>query len=440
MPQQSTDHIDDPALLGRRLREARLAGGLRQGDLAFAGCSIGYISRIEAGMRAPSLQVVRRLAQGLGVSERWLATGEPDVPEGAVALARLRDASIALRLEQVDEAEALYAALADDETDPIVLACVEAGLGQVAFRRGEAHGAIARIQRAFVLDPALDDAAAADTLGRAYARTGDTESAVVLFRRWLERAEADSDPALRLRFAVLLTNALIDNGSHGEAMALLARTLDDTDGGDSVALARIYWSQSRLHALRDEHDAAGFNARRAFELLETTEHTYYRAKAHLLLAFTELDAGNPHEALVLLDHGRALLGSAATPHDVAEFDLEQARALVALGQPEEAAALAMRTAKLMREEGHPADAARCYGQIAAAFDRLGDTARAIEVYELAIEFLETSATPLFSDIFAHYGDILEREGRDDEAFDAYKRGAHHSGSAARRQAEETSAR
>ena len=82
MPQQSADHIDDPVLLGRRLREARLAGGLRQGDLAFAGCSIGYISRIESGMRVPSLQVVRRLAGSVGVSERWLATGEPDIPEG----------------------------------------------------------------------------------------------------------------------------------------------------------------------------------------------------------------------------------------------------------------------------------------------------------------------------------------------------------------------
>ena len=440
MPQQSADHIDDPVLLGRRLREARLAGGLRQGDLAFAGCSIGYISRIESGMRVPSLQVVRRLAGSVGVSERWLATGEPDVPEGSLARARLRDASIALRLDQVDEAETSYVAIADGETDPNVLACVEAGLGQVAFRRGEAHDAIAHLQRAFVLDPALDDAGAADTLGRAYARTGDTESAVVLFRRWLDRADALSDPALRLRFAVLLTNALIDNGSHGEAMALLARILSDTDGGDSVALARIYWSQSRLHALRDEHDAAGRNARRAFELLETTEHTYYRAKAHLLLAFTELGAGNPEEALNLLDQGRSLLGSAAMPYDAAEFDLEQARALVLLRRPEEAAALAMRTADLLRKEGHPADAARCYGQIAAAFDGLGDTARAIEVYELAIEFLETSATPLFTHIYARYGDILEREGREAEAFEAYKRAAQHSGGAARRRAEETNAR
>ncbi len=437
MPQQSTDHIDDPVLLGRRLRETRLAGGQRQGDLAFVGCSIGYISRIEAGMRVPSLQVVRRLAASLGVSERWLATGEP---ECSSALVRLRDASIALRLEQVDEAAALYEAIADDEADTVILARAEAGLGQVAFRRGEAHDAIARIQRAFALDPTLDDAGAVDTLGRAYARTGDTESAVVLFRRWLDHAVADSDPVMRLRFAVLLTNALIDNGSHGEATALLARTLADTEGGDTVALARIYWSQSRLHALREEHEAAGRNARRAFELLETTEHTYFRAKAHLLLAFTELDAGNPGEGLALLDQGRSLLGSAATPYDLAEFDLEQARALVMIGQPDEAAALAMRTATLMRQEGHPADAARCYGQIAAAYDQRGDTARAIEIYKLAIEFLETSATGLFSDIFARYGDILERDGRDDEAFEAYKRAARHVGAAARGRAEETSTR
>ena len=63
MARQTGIHIDSPAALGRRLREARLAAGLRQSDLSFDGCSISYISRLEKGERQPSLQLIEQLAR-----------------------------------------------------------------------------------------------------------------------------------------------------------------------------------------------------------------------------------------------------------------------------------------------------------------------------------------------------------------------------------------
>jgi transcriptional regulator with XRE-family HTH domain len=68
-------HVDDPVAVGRRLKEARVAAGLSQRELSFSGCSAAYISRLEAGGRVPSLQLVRRLASKLGVDEQYLATG-----------------------------------------------------------------------------------------------------------------------------------------------------------------------------------------------------------------------------------------------------------------------------------------------------------------------------------------------------------------------------
>ena len=68
-------HVDDPAAVGRRLREARLAAGLSQRQLSFPGCSAAYISRLEAGDRVPSLQLLRKLALKLGADEQHLATG-----------------------------------------------------------------------------------------------------------------------------------------------------------------------------------------------------------------------------------------------------------------------------------------------------------------------------------------------------------------------------
>jgi transcriptional regulator with XRE-family HTH domain len=68
-------HVDDPAAVGRRLKEARIAAGLSQRQLSFPGCSAAYISRLEAGDRVPSLQLLRKLAQKLNADEEYLATG-----------------------------------------------------------------------------------------------------------------------------------------------------------------------------------------------------------------------------------------------------------------------------------------------------------------------------------------------------------------------------
>ena len=78
-------HVDDPAAVGRRLKDARLAAGLSQRQLSFPGCSAAYISRLEAGDRVPSLQLLRKLAAKLNADEQFLATGveqiQQDPPE-----------------------------------------------------------------------------------------------------------------------------------------------------------------------------------------------------------------------------------------------------------------------------------------------------------------------------------------------------------------------
>jgi transcriptional regulator with XRE-family HTH domain len=68
-------HVDDAAAVGRRLKEARLAAGLSQRQLSFPGCSAAYISRLEAGDRVPSLQLLRKLSAKLNADEQYLATG-----------------------------------------------------------------------------------------------------------------------------------------------------------------------------------------------------------------------------------------------------------------------------------------------------------------------------------------------------------------------------
>ncbi len=422
MPRQTTQHIDAPAQVGRRLRDARIAAGLTQTALAFPGCSVGYISRIEAGLRVPSLQVVRELAHRLGVSESWLAVGEDSAAAESARASLASDADLALRFGHVDEAAELFARLEHEAASPAERARALAGLGHVAYQREELPRAIELLEEALREDSEIRDGAFFDVLGRAYARTGDVGSAVGLFRRALARAEELGDPSARLRFAVLLADALIDAADFQQAAALLAQVLTETDGGDPVVLARMHWSQARLHAQRREHEVAARHARRAVELLDASEHALYRARAHHLLGSASLDAGDPLEALRVLEAGLALLGKHATPRETAAFRLEMARALAMLGRTEEAASLAL-AAAADHPVDHPANAGRSFAALAQLFDERGEEERALELYELALELLERAPTRHAAEACARYGALLERLGRRDGAFEVYKRAA-----------------
>src|SRR3954451_21605918 len=329
MPRSLTTHIDSPAELGTRLRSARETAGFSQRQLAFDGCTAAYISRLEAGARVPSLQMINELAVRLGVSSQWLATG---VESSFAEPTDLLEAEVALRIGDIDEAERLYRARLQPG-DPCRAAAV-AGLGQIAFRAERFDEAIELLREALMLNggKTLADPSAVDSLGRAYARIGDRESAIAVFQSGVSEAAAVDASVEKLRFTILLANVLIDNGTYADAEQLLAGVISLAgELQDPVVSARIYWSQSRLHGSRGEAALAARYARRALDILERTENTSYVALAYQLLAFAEIEAGNGETALELLDRGRRLLGSEMTDTAEVWFSIERARALVLTG-------------------------------------------------------------------------------------------------------------
>src|SRR4051812_1696759 len=324
MPRSLTTHIDSPKEVGRRLKEARDRAGFSQRQLAFPGCTAAYISRLEAGARVPSLQMINQLAARLDVSGQWLATGVDAV---AVEPPDLIEAEVALRLGDVDEAEALFRAHLPE--GDAYRGAAFAGLGQIAFRRGQLQEAIRLLEQALSLrgGRALADPGAVDTLARAHAMAGSLDSSLALLERAVEEARAAEASLEELRFAVLLANALIDAGEYGRAESTLARVIRIADdSGDPVAAARLFWSQSRLHSLRHEPQLAQRYARRALEILERTENDSYVALAYHLLACTEVEAGHGDEALQHLERGRGLFGGELAPRDDAKFSTLEARA------------------------------------------------------------------------------------------------------------------
>lgn len=327
--------------------------------------------------------MLRELGTRLVVSDGWLATGTE--MRGA---SRLRDAEIALRLDDVDEAARLFELSLKEAEDKTSRARALEGLAELALRSGDPRRAVELGEGALqeAGQHPEDRPSLAECLARAHAALGQLAPAIALLTRCRDHLE---DDALQfVRFSTLLGAALTDGGNFAEAEQVIGSALArGRDLADPYARARLYWSQSRLLVEEGKSEAAEEYARKTLETLRATEDEY--AVGHILqtLAHITINLGRPGEALDLLKEGWPKIASVGTPLETAQFRIEEARALAALGENEEARRLAMEVTQALGET-HPTDAGRAYVLLGETFAAVGEHARAREVYELGIDLLE----------------------------------------------------
>jgi tetratricopeptide (TPR) repeat protein len=354
------------------------------------------------------------------VSAEYLATGV----EGGSVEALLAEADVATRFDDLDRAEEIYdRALADGASTNPTTGAALLGLGEIAWRRGHHRDAVDFLERACRAELSSEGRTwAADRLGRSYALLGEYESSLAVLERALDATVEADDELGQLRFATLLANALLDSGNFGRAEELLARALNVADHAiDPVDVARIWWTQSRLHIQLDHPDVAARYAHKAIDLLEAAEHSGFASAAFQLLARIENDRGNGAEALSLLDRGLPAVVRSGSDYYKAMFDLERARALFLLGDTEAAGSAAMGAAGLL-ERVSPSDAGHGYTVLAEVFVALALPERALELYELAAEQLPEN-DPFRADVYTALGELLESQGREKHALEAYKAAA-----------------
>ena len=152
-------HVDDPAAVGRRLRDARIAAGLSQRKLSFPGCSAAYISRLEAGERVPSLQLLRKLAQKLNSDEQYLATGVERIEQ---APPEVVDAEVERRLAGRGDARPEETRPPGGLADPADRARVLWEHSRTLMRAGDRRSAARYARDALALLDYADDRARAD--------------------------------------------------------------------------------------------------------------------------------------------------------------------------------------------------------------------------------------------------------------------------------------
>jgi tetratricopeptide (TPR) repeat protein len=418
MPRRPSTHVDDPVAVGERLRQARETAGLTQRQLSFDGCTAAYVSRIEAGARVPSLQIVHEFAKRLGVRPEYLATGSL----GAEDLSsELLEAEVALRIGNEERAAELYEAALATADSSAALAQTQLGLGRLALRRSDISDGIALLEQA--LDSgalgAGDASAAANALGRSYVSQNRYDEAFALFERFLEEARSRGDQFDEIRFALLLANTYIDHGDYARAHATLGEVLDLARRTiDPTLRASLYWSQSRVYLSQGEPDRAAEYAQLAIATLRAAEQTLEAARALLLLAFIENDRGNPEAALALVEEGEPMVAAAGKATDAAMFAVERARALSALGEGQEAVELLLGIVPRLNAAA-PKDAARAYSAVADIFRKQGDLPRALELYELAVEQAPTPSRHVAAALKA-MAEIYEEQGETQKALELLK--------------------
>ncbi|HSS73887.1 MAG TPA: tetratricopeptide repeat protein [Gaiellaceae bacterium] len=400
------------------MKEARLAAGMSQRELSFPGCTAVYICRIEKGDRVPSLQLLRELARRLGVDENYLATGAARV-DGADGLV---EADVALRLDQLELAEQLYTQTLEASIDRVNRGRALGGLGEIDLHAGRLDEAIELLEesRRLLGDGLAGYPGIVDALARAYGLASEFEQAIALLEHSLQLARDHGDDRAEARFLVLLADVLIDNGNLASARELLGHSLAKSEEStDPILQARLYWSQSRLHSADANAEAASRYARMALAAIELTENVSYAARAHQLLAHVELEQGNAEEALDLVDRGQALAARAGGADADGYFKIARAQALAQLGREEEAIAGAMELAGAF--ESRPDLAGRAYAVAADVYAQTGDRARALELYELSGELMAERDPAFIRELYGKMAELLEAEGRKDDALELLKR-------------------
>ncbi len=221
---------------------------------------------------------------------------------------------------------------------------------------------------------------------------------------------------------MILANVLIDLSQFDRAETLIGDALASTgSAGDPISLARCLWSQSRLQTGRGNNDLAAGYAEQALSIIKTTEHTHYAARAHQVLAYIEIERGEPQKALDLLDEAMPLVERGGDQHALAVFQLERARALVAVGDFDQARQLA---GELIRQvEGlSTADSARALSILADILAKTGDTDQALGIYEAAAEELAGHEhEAMLIDVYTRWSDLLAQTGDTKRALEIARR-------------------
>jgi len=394
MSAMDEDFRESPETLGQRLRRLRKERGLSQKAISGPGLTTAHISRIEAGLRRPSVRAIRALAKQLDVSPEYLETGRPLGPRGDLEV-RIADAELELRIGTRAEANTdTLRSLATDARalgDPMLTARAVAALG-LTLSASAAYGvAIPLLEEATssvsITPPLRPDVYIA--LAQAYSAVGRRVDAVDSLESALGfiEAHAHEHAGAYMRLAVNLSYALTDAGRLDEAREVLEEAVRRHGNNcDRRAQVSTYWTLARIAGMSGDSATALEHMRRAIALLEADEDSLALANAYGLFGQILVVDGRFEEARDPLGRCVSALEREGRVDDLGVLVADQAKCAVNLGDTDEAERLANKALQLLTQS--PSYQGGAIGVLAMVQSRRGQTAEAESLFEKSVDLLE----------------------------------------------------
>jgi len=412
-----------------------MARGLTQATLAGDGISSGYVSRIESGVRRPTLKVLTELARRLNKPVDQLLRGVTSSEYDEIRLS-LDYAELALENGEAEEAERQ----ARDALTRAELASLEQFQVRGHYLLGRAYEALGRLEDAIreleiviASGSSLVVIHAGIALSRCHRDAGDLTLAIEVGERIRLTLPAlglhQTDEAVQL--AITVAGGYILRGDLAQAARLCADVIDRTEGWASpAARSSAYWNASVALSERGQVQDAVSLATRALALQGEGNDTRNLARLRLALGRLELrmDDGAVPNALVHLSRARdELKGSSAGVVDIAQSGMALADALLRSGDAEHAWQLAAEVEAMDAPDALPerAEAAMIRGQAAWALQR---TDEAVAAYQVAIDLLTACDDDRYTaQLWFDLAELLDQIGMPDQATAAVRMAAKASG-------------
>jgi tetratricopeptide (TPR) repeat protein len=405
--------------VGERLRQARLARGLTQEQLARGLATKGFISQVERDHAKPSLPKLRLLAERLGLPLAQL-TGD----QSPLELTYLRkSAELAVKAKEAERALSLIAEAEALTTTANERAEVQRIKGTALDELGRLSEALLVHQQAAAMappdDPELNAAIYAElaTVLNQQERFNHAVEAGLRSLEWLERAK-HADPALRARVLTNLGRSYWGIGQLEESHRFHVSALDAaTDAESLLRIANAHMSLGVTARATGKLEAAIDHCNRALEILGRLKHERTANRVLNNIGDVYYAMGRKTEARQVQQQCLQRARELKDDFEIGVAGGELARYLVESGDPRLALDLARDSQAASARSGDHLHQAYAAAVEARAAEQLGQRSLADRKFKAALSMLlERNAGAKLAEICAMYAEVLHARGRHDRAF------------------------
>lgn len=413
--------MDQTALarhIGGRIREARLAAGLTQQQLAQPRYTKAYVSALENGLSKPSMAALTFLAERLGLpTSRFIG-------DAAKTWTRL-EADLVLAAGRWTEAVDAYQVLLGDAPEAaqrpeLLLGLAEALAG--LDRGAEVAAAAAEAANLFTASGRETHAALARYwLSCGEYQQGNTVDATAILGSILDQVRAGLrvEPDFEIRLVMALASNAAREGSHHIALSYLEEVRGLADKLDNRRRAAYLFNLAYSYRETGDYEGAIRAGIASLALFRASEMEFETAGLENSLALSYLALENTEKAHELAASSRARFERLGDDRWLAHVLDTQAR--VALARGAHADALQLSHEALDRAEQTSNQNASIDAQVTIARTEvaMGKPGEALEWYERAAGSARRLTAPgaRLREVLAEWADLLANAGEHQKAFE-----------------------